>query len=345
MLDTLEEPVDGRLLQHLLSAPVGDGGQWDMVVNLVEKYGLVPQAVYEDSFNAKASARVNWLITVQLREAALKLRELAGKEGTQMAVASHKAKVMQAVYGILTLSLGAPPKPTDTFTWTYTDKESKLHTLTTTPLAFYKDNVEAVSLLDTITRPLSSAPSGIANRISLVNDPRHPYLRLLHVSRLGNIHGARGVNYINVSMPTLKAAALASIKASNPVFFGCDVGKFSDGQKGIMDTALFDYELGFNVQLGMGKKERIITGESQMTHAMVLSGAHVEGEETKRWRVENSWGDARGDKGYFVMSDAWMDEYTYQAVVEREFVNKEVLDVLNQEPIALPVWDPMGALA
>jgi len=55
VVDTANEPLDGRLVQYLLHAPVGDGGQWDMVVNLVEKYGLVPQTVFPDSFNAKAS--------------------------------------------------------------------------------------------------------------------------------------------------------------------------------------------------------------------------------------------------------------------------------------------------
>ena len=31
ILDTVNEPLDGRLVQELLGDPVGDGGQWDMV--------------------------------------------------------------------------------------------------------------------------------------------------------------------------------------------------------------------------------------------------------------------------------------------------------------------------
>lgn len=34
------EEVDGRLFTALNASPVGDGGQWDMIVNLVEKYGF-----------------------------------------------------------------------------------------------------------------------------------------------------------------------------------------------------------------------------------------------------------------------------------------------------------------
>jgi bleomycin hydrolase len=36
---------------------------------------------------------------------------------------------------------------------------------------------------------------------------------------------------------------LQMIKAGQPVFFGSDVGKYSDTPKGIMDTALYEYEV------------------------------------------------------------------------------------------------------
>lgn len=112
-----------------------------------------------------------------------------------------------------------------------------------------------------------------------------------------------------------------------------------------MDTALFDYELGFNVRLGMSKAERLMTNESAMTHAMVLTGVHVENGKDVRWRVENSWSDTAGDKGYFVMSAAWMDEFCYQAVVDPSCVSKVLVDLLDSKPTILPLWDPLGSLA
>ncbi|KAI5791894.1 peptidase C1B, bleomycin hydrolase [Geopyxis carbonaria] len=348
ILDTMHEPLDGRLIQYLLNSPVGDGGQWDMVVNLVEKYGLVPQQIFPDSFNAKASGRINWLITAKLREAALQLRRISesgSEKDKSEALLRYKTKVMQEIYGVLVLSLGAPPKPEDTFTWNYNDKEGKFHSITSTPLEFYNDNIGAVSYVGTPKLGLPEKTSGVGNRFSLVNDPRNPYMRLLSVERLGNVHGGRGIQYVNVSMETMKNAIISMIKANVPVFFGCDVGKFSDSSKGIMDTDLFDYELGFNISLRMNKSERLQTGESSMTHAMVLSGVHIVDGVPQKWRVENSWGETSGEKGYFVMSNAWMDEYCYQAVVDPSFVDKEILDVLKQDPINLPVWDPMGSLA
>ncbi|KAI5795819.1 hypothetical protein FPQ18DRAFT_273352 [Pyronema domesticum] len=357
IIDTVKEPLDSRLIQYLMHGPVGDGGQWDMVVNLVEKYGLVPQAIYPDSFNAKASGRINWLITAKLREAALHLRQLANakEKVSSDLIYRYKAKVMQEIYGVLVLSLGAPPKPNDTFTWIFVDKDQKHQTITTTPLEFYHANVGAVSNLATLSQPLhipaltNLAPAGgrggVKNRFSLVNDPRNPYMRLLTVERLGNIYGGKGVEYVNVDMETIKAAAISMIKAGQPIFFGCDVGKYSDPQKGILDTAQFDYELGFNITLNLTKAQRLETGESSMTHAMVLSGVNLVDDKPTKWRVENSWGDANGDKGYLVMSDAWFDEFVYQIVVSPDFVDEEVVKVLDQDPITLPIWDPMGSLA
>jgi len=196
--------------------------------------------------------------------------------------------------------------------------------------------------------PLEFAESTeVKKYISLVNDPRNAYNRLLNVDHLGNVWGGRPITYVNVDRDVLKAACVAMLKKGLPIFFGSDVGAAgTDSQKGIMDTALVDYELGFNVKLGMTKAQRLLTGESQMTHAMVLTAVHLDSEgKAVRWRVENSWSSSAGTEGYFVMSDAWMDEFCYQAVVDPAMVSKEVREVLKQEPEVLPLWDPMGALA
>ncbi|KAJ0296916.1 hypothetical protein COL516b_011130 [Colletotrichum fioriniae] len=337
------EDLDGRLVQALLGDIVSDGGQWDMVYNLVQKYGLVPQALYPDSWNAMNSGVLNSIVKTKLREYALILRKLvksaSSSSTTTETLTATKEKMMREILSILTLALGPPPNPNDEFTWTYLDKSSKPHTLKTTPQAFARD----------IYSPdLRITSSVIDSMVSLVHDPRHEPLTLLTVDRLGNIVGGRGVTYVNVSMPTLKSACVSMIKAGLPVFFGSDVGKFSNSAAGVMDLDLIDYELGFNVSLlGMDKASRLRTGESAMTHAMVLTAVHIDEEsgESVRWRVQNSWGESAGDKGWFVMSDAWMDEFVYQAVVDPRFLSKEVRGVIGTEPTVLPLWDPMGSLA
>ncbi len=247
--------------------------------------------------------------------------------------------MVKEIHTILTLTLGPPPPVDAEFAWSFNDKTGKAKTVRATPKSFAGDIYSSNFRITAET---------VAKMISLVHDPRHEPLTLLTVDRLGNIVGGRPITYINVDMPTLKAACVATLKAGQPIFFGSDVGKFSNSNSGIMDLDLIDYSLGFNVSLlGMDKAARLRTGESQMTHAMVLTAVHI--DETTgqpvRWRVQNSWGPGAGIEGWFVMSDAWMSEFVYQAVIDPKFLRKEVRDVLKSEPVVLPLWDPMGSLA
>jgi bleomycin hydrolase len=288
------------------------------------------------------SSAMDSLLTTKLREDALKLRSMAKSSqpaAMRAAMMTHaKEFMMREIFGILTLMLGPPPKPELKFTWEYYDANGQYHKVSKTPLEFAAE-LSSPSL----TRSLGGADVG--QLFSLVNDPRHEYGRLLTVNRLGNVIGGRLITYVNVEMDAMKKAGIAMLKAGLPVFFGSDVGKSSNSQTGIMDTALYDYSLAFNIQLNMTKSQRLEAHESAMTHAMVLTAVQVEDGTAVRWRVENSWGDAAGEKGFFVMTDNWMDEFVYQVVVDPSFVSKEVRDVLHSTALELPLWDPMGALA
>lgn len=260
----------GSLLQ------VGDGGQWDMIVNLVSKYGLVPQTLYPDTFNAKNSSQMDRLLTTKLREDGLRLRSMKACSVSNTTITEAKETMLQDIVRILTLTLGPPPSAEEKFSWEFYDTSNKLQTYTLTPLQLAQN-------------------TNVRTFISLVNDPRNAYNRLLTVSNLGNVWAGRPISYVNVDKSVLKAACVFMLRKGLPIFFGSDVGKQSDGSKGIMDTGLVDYELGFDVKLGMSKAERLLTGESQMTHAMVLTGVHLDKDgKAVRWRVENSWSETAG---------------------------------------------------
>ncbi|KAL1854791.1 hypothetical protein VTK73DRAFT_8704 [Phialemonium thermophilum] len=354
VIDTADQPLDGRLVQHLLQEPLSDGGQWDMVYNLVAKYGLVPQVLYPDSHNAKSSSVLNSIVFSKLREYALTLRKLSASrassgsaDGSPSAAAEalsrEKAKMLKEIHTILTLTLGPPPAVDQEFEWEFVDRDGKARTVRTTPLAFSRDIYSSGAV--------SVTSSTVEGMLSLVHDPRNPPLRLLTVDRLGNVVGGRGIRYVNVAMPALKRACVAQLRAGLPVFFGCDVGKFSSSAAGagIMDLRLVDYELGLGVSLlRLSKADRLRAGESSMTHAMVLTAVHIDQHTGSpvRWRVQNSWGPDAGDAGWFVMEDRWMDEFVYQAVIDPRFLPREIRDVAGSaDPIVLPLWDPMGSLA
>ncbi|OJJ59173.1 hypothetical protein ASPSYDRAFT_79039 [Aspergillus sydowii CBS 593.65] len=337
IIKTAHEDVSDRLVQKLLQDPVTDGGQWDMVANLVKKYGLVPHDVYPDNFNAQNSGKMNWLLTATLREYAFALRKIARspqlKDRVQLG--NSKERFLKEIHSLVTILLGPPPNPDEPFTWQYYNAEGKTREIRQTPLEFGRQAFSQTSRSRV-------SPDRL---FSLVNDPRNEYNRLLTVDKLGNVVEGQPLTYVNVQMNVLKNAAISMLKAGHPVFFGCDVGKFSNNTSGIMDPDLVDLSLGFNISLGLNKAERLASGESAMTHAMVITAVHVEQGRPVRWRVENSWGETAGDKGWFVMTDRWMDEYTFQVVMDFNLVSSEVRDVLRQEPQVLPRWDPLGVLA
>ncbi|KAG5716743.1 hypothetical protein E4T56_gene16183 [Termitomyces sp. T112] len=334
-------PIDDRLVSHLSADLISDGGQWDMIVNLVERYGLVPQAVFPESTHSSLSGPLNNLVKTKLREHALILRRLSSslrasfvpEDVLVSTLRAKKEDLVKEIYIILTATLGVPPTADETFTWEYTDADGKFGKWNGTPLEFAKAFV--------------SKPYPVSESLSLINDPRNSYTKLYTVNQLGNIWGARPVLYVNTEIENLKAVIVKMIKAGQPVFFGCDVGKFSDTAGGIMDPALFQYELAFDITLGLTKAERLQVNESAMTHAMVISGVHLDDSgKPVRYKVENSWGDANGDKGYFIMTDAWFEQFVYQVVAPKAYIPKVLVEVYESgEKVVLPPWDPMGTLA
>ncbi|CAG8478867.1 10086_t:CDS:2 [Ambispora gerdemannii] len=322
-----EKSTDSRLLQYLLRDPVNDGGQWDMIINLLGKYGVVPKTAFPESFNSSNSYRVDTILTSKLREFAHQIRQLHARGHSSSSLRHEKIKMMEDVYRILAICLGEPPKR---FDWSFRDREGKYHQFPNlTPKKFYEDVIGY----------------NADGTFSLVNDPRNPYLRLYTVEYLGNVCDGYPIRYVNIPIDKMKKLAIQVLRSGKPVWFGADVGKFSHNTLGILDNKVYDFELAFNIKFGLNKEQRLRYCESLMTHAMVFTGVHLEHDKPIRWRVENSWGEDRGQKGYFVMSDDWFSEWVYQIVMEKNDAPKELVAVLDQDPITLPAWDPMGSLA
>lgn len=330
ILETLDEPVNGRLVSHLLQAPVGDGGQWDMLCNLVEKYGVVPKEAYPETVLSSASGEMNSVLTEKLREDACVLRKLHAAQKDESTLREAKDGMMEVIYRILCICMGKPPK---SFDFEYRDKDDQFARDTgLTPKAFY-DKYIGLDLREYVS--LINAPTG-----------DKPFGRSYTVKFLGNVREGRIVRYLNLPVEELKRAAIAQLQDGEPVWFGCDVGKRSERDNGIMDVDLYCLEELFHTPFAMTKAERLDYGHSLMTHAMVFQGVNLdEAGNPNRWRVENSWGKDPGQEGYYVMTDRWFEEYMYQVVVHKKYLSEEQLAAYEAQPIELEPWDPMGSLA
>ncbi|HEM5051259.1 TPA: aminopeptidase C [Streptococcus suis] len=327
---TADQEIGSRKVKFLLDTPQQDGGQWDMVVALFEKYGVVPKSVYPESISSSASRELNQYLNKLLRQDAQILRDLLAKGASPKEVQTQKENLLQEIFNFLAVNLGLPPR---SFDFAYRDKDNVYHRDTNvTPQAFYEKYVGLK----------------LSDYVSIINAPTtdKPYNKSYTVELLGNVVGAPAVRYLNVEMNRFKELAIAQLKAGESVWFGSDVGQSSNRQTGIMATNTYDFSSGLGIHFHQDKAGRLDYSESLMTHAMVLTGVDLDdNEQPLKWKVENSWGDKVGDKGYFVASDSWMDEYTYQIVVRKEFLTQEELAAYQAQPQVLAPWDPMGALA
>ena len=330
VLATADQELTSRKVKFLLDTPQQDGGQWDMVVALFEKYGVVPKSVYPESISSSNSRELNQILNKLLRQDAQILRELAAKGAESAELQAKKEELLQEVFNFLAMNLGLPPRQ---FDFSYRDKDNNFHSESgLTPQVFFKKYVDLK----------------LDDYVSIINAPTadKPYGQSYTVEMLGNVVGSKPVRYLNVEMDRLKELAIAQMQAGETVWFGSDVGQSSNRKAGIMADGMYDFTSSMDIQLTQDKAGRLDYSESLMTHAMVLTGVDLdENGKAKKWKVENSWGEKVGDKGYFVASDSWMDEYTYQIVVRKEFLTEAELAAYEAEPIVLAPWDPMGALA
>ena len=330
VIATADQELTSRKVKFLLDTPQQDGGQWDMVVSLFEKYGVVPKSVYPESISSSNSRELNQILNKLLRQDAQILRELAADGVESSELQAKKEELLQEVFNFLAMSLGLPPRQ---FDFSYRDKDNHFHSESgLTPLTFYQKYVDLK----------------LDDYVSIINAPTadKPYGRSYTVEMLGNVVGSKPVRYLNVEMNRLKELAIAQMQVGETVWFGSDVGQSSNRKAGVMAEGMHDFTASMDIRLTQDKAGRLDYSESLMTHAMVLTGVDLdENGKAKKWKVENSWGEKVGNKGYFVASDAWMDEYTYQIVVRKEFLTAAELAAYEAEPLVLSPWDPMGALA
>ena len=331
IIDTAQESWDSRLIMHLLHNPIQDGGQWDMWVNLINKYGVVPKSEMPETYQSGKSMRMNRMITRKLREYAKKLREAINNKTSAEEVIKLKNTMLSTVYKMLVVHLGEPP---ESFNWQVRDKKKNFHRYNDlTPKSFFSDHVGI----------------DLNNLVCLIDCPMSDkeYNRVYTVEYLGNVIEGNPIRYLNVEIDILKRATIESIKNNDPVWFGCDVSKYLHRTHGVMDTKLFDFELFYGTSFPLDKASRLEYGESKMTHAMLFTGVDLDSNgNPKKWRVENSWGERNGEKGYYIMSDDWFEQYLYEVVIDKKYLASKIVEMYeSQEAKSLPPWDPMGALA
>ena len=326
VIDTRSKPFDDREVDWLFKNPIGDGGQFTGVSNLIMKYGVVPKDVMPETYQSNNTADMRSILSLKLRQFGLELRDLKPAESAKRKEAQKlQCGIALDLYGILVKCLGVPPTE---FEWTRYDSKGKFVSRKTyTPKGFYEEF---------IGQDLEN------NYIMIMNDPVREYFKTYEIEYDRHVYDGDNWVYVNLPIEKIKEMAIASIKDNTALYFSCDVRKFLDSTKGTLDLANMDYESLFGTSFPMDKKQRIQTYASGSSHAMTLMAVDLDEEGTPiKWMVENSWGNTSGYKGFLIMTDEWFNEYMFRLVVEKKYVPADVLNLLNKKPVKLPAWDPM----
>ena len=322
IIDTRDLPMEDRKVDWLLKNPIGDGGQFTGVSNLLMKYGVVPREVMPETFQSENTSQMAMILKWKLREYALELRTLKANKAME-----RKEAMLTEIYRILVECLGVPPTE---FEWTRYDKSGKaVSTKKYTPKSFYEEYIG-----DDLEN----------NYIMVMNDPSREYGKVYEIEYDRHVYDGENWLYINLPIERVKELAIASIKDNTAMYFSCDVGKFMDRKKGTLDVKNMDYASLFRTEFPMYKKQRIQTYSSGSSHAMTLIAVDLdEAGQPKKWMVENSWGASSGYQGNLIMTDEWFNEYMFRVVIEKKYVPADIMKMLEQKPIMLPSWDPMFA--
>ncbi len=319
MIAMRERDIHDRELEFLLDSPIGDGGQWNMVVDLVAKYGVVPMTAMPETYASSHTGEMNNLLRKRLRKAAAGIRSAVDEK----ARTTIYQQTLADIYRILSLALGQPPL---SFVWQYEDEDKKLSNPKTYTPRQFKDNV---------------VKQDLADYVYLLQNPTKEYYQTYSVTLDRDMIEKPDMSVLNLPTDVIKAQTLKAVLDDEPVWFACDVGQEQLGSDGLMVRGIYDYKALLGVDFNLTKSEQILYGESIPTHAMVFVGVDVVDKQARQWKVENSWGEDRGKDGYWLMDDAWFDQYLYGVILPRKYLDKKTLGALSKKPIVLPPWDAM----
>jgi bleomycin hydrolase len=324
-------------------AAMEDGGWWNYLVGLVEKYGVMPHSAMPETHASSHTDTLNEVLGRLIRSRAVRILDQHADGADIAALRAEKNKMLAEVYRLLVMHLGEPPSE---FEWRYPvrkkqeaqeDTDEELMTAenqrlsppeTHTPQSFYRKYVG---------RPLSEFAC-------LYNDPKNELNRHYRFDRARNIVGNQCMDFVNIDSTIMKQVAKASILANEPLWFAVNMGFDQSSEHGLMKHRLYDYETLFGIDLTLGKADRTRLHAGASGHAMALMGVDLDADDRPRkWLVENSWGDEKGNKGCWTLYDDWFDEHVYTIIVHRSHVPDGILSLFDEEATVLPAWYP-GAM-
>lgn len=219
IIDTGKSPMSDKTVEWLFQHPLSDGGTFTGVADIVSKYGLVPKEVMPETNSSENTSRMASLISLKLKEYGLQLRDRIAEGAKPAVLEKEKTAMLGNIYRMLVLNLGVPPTEFD-----YVRRDAKGNPLETehhTPMSFLEKYGDKQLL---------------TNYVMLMNDPSREYYKCYEIDYDRHRYDGKNWTYVNLPVEDIKEMAIASLKDSTMMYFSCDVGKFLNSERGLLDV-------------------------------------------------------------------------------------------------------------
>ena len=315
------EKYDFDTINKLKIINLEEGGYFEYFRELIKKYGVIPSSYMPENATSEDSRSLIIVYNEKIKRDIYILLEAKKQNKSVKEMQTMTEKMIEENYIILSKMLGTPPLE---ILFEYKDKDNKVVSKKLTPQEFY-NHYCTLNLDDFI--PIAS--------MKMYNKE---YYKKYYSKYKDNILGKGVLEFINLPLNEFKELAIAQLKDNIPIWFGAEVKKMRNQEKGILDTNSYNYEDVFNFKM-LNKEENLNLNAITLAHAMSLVGVHLIDNKPVRWKVENSWGD-KDNKGYFIMNDNYFDEFVMEIVIKKDYLTEKQLKLLDQEPIELGLEDP-----
>ena len=299
---------------------VSEGGYWEWFVAIVNKYGIVPKCIMPDAFESDNWEKLELIYTEKVKKDILKLIKLKEQNTKIEEIRKVKEKFVEENYFMLSKILGEPKYE---FSYEYNDINN-----------IYK-KIEKITPLQFKQKFLTIK---IEDFVSVGNLPMYnkEYKKIYRKKYLGNIVGNSYAEFLNLPINDLKELTIKQLKDEIPVWFSLYRQKFRDDNTGILDTRLYNYAETLNIDY-LSKEEALNLSDIYTEHAMIFCGVNIIEGKPQRWKVEDSYGDKDRFNGYYIMNDNYFDEFVLNVIIDKKYLNKEQLQLLEQRPIEIEV--------
>lgn len=338
IIQTVDRPANDRVVNHITLHHAADGGQFMFCASIVEKWGLVPKSVMPETACTVNTKFMNEALGELLIADAAKLRAAYAAGAGADELEAQKNEMLAGVHRLLCCCIGEPPATFD-FTVVVGESAQIDASLVAEPNAagqrLLRDR--GITPLQFVERYVEFNADEYIELTSIPGESR-PFGHLYGIDWFDAVIGGRPLRLLNMEMPVLEHAIIASLKAGVPVYMMCDVGRralrYAQDFKGLMATDALNLEDLFDVDLSIDRGVSFDLNGTGMSHCMAFQGVELDDDgDPVMWRVENSHGANEDYDGFLHISRDWWRTFGGDIVVERRFVPEDVLALRDTLPV------------